>query len=357
MTRLLRFPYPYRAALAIASDADDCGPERFLQIHRHLNEQLGLDVAGSFFLTAAPGQLNWRDHRDVVIEGLRRGWLDTIHGIGDFNGRGGFRREMAAEGLGALKGAGWTVEVFSNHGDAHNAQNLMAAGGRGDVPGAEEYWTDLMIRHGVRFVWPTWLTHLIGQDRDADAMEWTWNTPGASAARRFGATVLAAIGFVGFADPYPGNELVRRVTLGDGASVYAFRRYGLWRRDDVPALRELIAPERIRRLVERGGAAIVYTHLGRNWSPIPEFEKLKAFPELWIVRTSRLLRAVAVRDGLRWKAKGDVVTIEPYEDPVLGPIEPRDLAGIAFEGAEKICYGERELSVLRPGPRIVQVAP
>lgn len=356
MTRLRKYPYPYRAALALCSDIDDCGPDRFVEIHEHLNGKLGLDVADSFFFRASPDQLNWRDHRDVVLEGLRRGWIDTLHGYGDFNRTGGFTRAVAAEGLAELKAAGFTLEIFTNHGDVHNAQNVCHTGGRGDVKDAPEYHADLLWEHGVRFVWPTWLTHLVGQDRDSGAWEWTRDYPGASPARRTAATILGAIGFNGFIDPYPGNELVRGYSLRDGRRVYAFRRHGWWRRDDVTALRELIAPSRILQLIAAGGAAIVYVHLGRNWSPIPEFEQLRQFPDLWVARTSRLLRFVAVREGVRWKASGATVTLEPKEGLLLDPLRPADLVGISFEGATTVVFQGRELPVrVHPGP-VVEVA-
>lgn len=354
MTRLLRYPHPFKAALAIASDIDSCSPERFVEIHKFLDD-VGVPVGDSFFFYASPDQLNWQDHRDVVLDGLRRGWIDTIHGYGDFNEKGGFTREMAQRALAELRGAGFALEIFSNHGDTRNAQNLCHTGGRGDVKDAPEYHADLLVRAGVRFVWPTWLTHLVGQDRDADAWEWAVTYPNASVARRVGAALLSAMGFIGMIDPYPGNDLVRLHTLRNGQKVYAFRRYGVWRRDDVPALRELVSRERIERLVERGGASIVYTHLGRNWSPIPEFAQLRSFGGLWLTTPGRLLRFVAVRDSLRWTETAGVVTIEPAEDPVLGPLTAADFAGLTFTGADEVRHGERPLTVTHPDRGMSQV--
>ena len=353
MTRLLKYPHPYRAALAIASDIDSCSAGRFTEIHRYF-DGIGVPAGDSFFFHASPDQLNWRDHRDVILDGIRRGWIDTIHGYGDFNEKGGFTRETAQRALNELRGAGMTLEIFSNHGNTNNAQNLCHTGGRGDVKDADEYHADLMIKAGVRFVWPTWLSHLVGQDREADAWEWARTYPNASAARRIGAGLLSAMGFIGMIDPYPGNDLVRLHTLRSGQKVYAFRRYGLWRQDDAPALRGLISRERIERLIERRGASIVYTHLGRNWEPIPEFLELTKFRELWLTTPARLLRHVVVRDAIRWKENGGTVAIEPVTDPVLGQIE--SLSGIAFEGAKAVVYGDRELAVTHPGENLVQVA-
>lgn len=356
MTRLCKYPYPYRAALAIASDIDECSPERFVEIHEHLNEKLGLDIADSFFCTASKDQLNWEDHREVIFEGMRRGWIDTIHGIGDYNRMGGFKRSVSRRYLAELAANGIRLEIFSNHGDPDNAQNLFHTGGRGDVKGSEEYHADLLTDYGVKFVWPTWLTHLVGQDRSANAWEWARTYPNASTARRIGAGLLAIFGFVGMVDRYPGNELVRLHTLRDGQQIYAFRRHGIWRRDDVPALAEFISAERIEELIELRGAQIIYTHLGRRWSPIPQFEYLKKFKELWIVRTSRLLRYVVVREGLKWKARGGTVKISAHEDPVLGKITAKDLVGFTFEGATTITLDDVELPVVTHESKVVEVA-
>jgi hypothetical protein len=55
-----RFPYPYKAILAISSDADATSPWEFTRIHRFLNtwtpripyygDGVGLDIGDSFFL-------------------------------------------------------------------------------------------------------------------------------------------------------------------------------------------------------------------------------------------------------------------------------------------------------------------
>lgn len=46
---LRKFPYPYRAALAICSDIDGCTSKVFLEVHRYLNLDFGLPVADSFW--------------------------------------------------------------------------------------------------------------------------------------------------------------------------------------------------------------------------------------------------------------------------------------------------------------------
>lgn len=59
MLRQRRFPYPYKALLAIAADVDSTSPWKFLRIHRffntltpaipHYGDGVGLDIGNSFF--------------------------------------------------------------------------------------------------------------------------------------------------------------------------------------------------------------------------------------------------------------------------------------------------------------------
>jgi hypothetical protein len=50
--KIRRFPHPFRAALAICSDIDNCDRRTFVDVHRFLNSNrtgLGLPVSDSFF--------------------------------------------------------------------------------------------------------------------------------------------------------------------------------------------------------------------------------------------------------------------------------------------------------------------
>ena len=47
---LRKFPYPYRAMLAICNDIDESSSGYFLEIHNYLNGELGLEIGDSFWL-------------------------------------------------------------------------------------------------------------------------------------------------------------------------------------------------------------------------------------------------------------------------------------------------------------------
>lgn len=47
---LRKFPYPYKAMLAISSDCDHETLRKFNLIHAFINTKLGLDVSDSFFM-------------------------------------------------------------------------------------------------------------------------------------------------------------------------------------------------------------------------------------------------------------------------------------------------------------------
>jgi len=140
---LLRFPYPYRAALTVCSDTHETSPERFEAVHRLVNttewirpgspawdllfsdpeiarnpewadgvQGFGLPIGDSIWLygpsigvferfDAASGRpvphahTDGRDYRDIVDAWLRRGWVDALHTPGE----GDLSREAVREGL------------------------------------------------------------------------------------------------------------------------------------------------------------------------------------------------------------------------------------------------------------------
>src|SRR3954453_16133091 len=100
---LRRFPYPYRAALAIANDADLLSAESFRRLYTFLTTDrdtewgagLGLDVGGNFFMFRSPDSPNIftvfdalsrtvTEDGEFVLECARLGVLDYLHTYGCF---------------------------------------------------------------------------------------------------------------------------------------------------------------------------------------------------------------------------------------------------------------------------------
>lgn len=271
-------------ALALSIDADGCTIERLRRVFGYwagreeteFGPGLGLPVASSMFVLnrnpAAPPQASYLDgDRDALLDACRRGWIDTLHSIGDFAADRPCTRELAKRAFDALAADGVRLRVWTNHGGPENAQNLQKAGGLGDVPGSPCYLADLAAEYGIRYFWLSQLTPVVGQDREASAAEYYAGFPEIPGWRRyaahaFGATVARKLGV----PPYAGNRLVDARELRDGRSVLAFRRYGRWREDTIAMLPRILSPSTLDRLQAVGGRLIVYLHIGPSAGETPE---------------------------------------------------------------------------------------
>ncbi|HZE95959.1 MAG TPA: hypothetical protein VE981_02920 [Planctomycetota bacterium] len=275
------------AALALSIDCDGCTVERLHRVLRYwstgekteFGPGLSLPVASSMFAysrnPAAPPQASYMDgDREGLLDAWKRGWIDSLHGLGDFTTAAPCTREMAKQAFDRMAADGVRLQVWTNHGGPENVQNLLRPGTRGDVPGSPCYLADLAAEYGIRYLWPSELTPLIGQDRDATPAEYYsahGDRPGtarllARLAHGWSERLVRKAGI----EPYPGNRQVEPRTLRDGRELLAFRRYGRWRFDTVSLLPEILSPAVLDRLGESGGSMIVYLHIGPSADETPE---------------------------------------------------------------------------------------
>ncbi len=268
-------------ALALSIDADGCTVDRLRRVlgywagrdETEFGSGLGLPVATSMFAfnrnPAAPPQSSYLDgDRDGLLDAYRRGWIDTLHSVGDFATDRPCTRELAKRAFDALSADGVRLRVWTNHGGPENVQNLRKAGGFGDVPGSSCYLADLAADYGIRYWWLSELTPVIGQDREASAAEYYADVRGWKrwASLALGGAVARAIGV----EPYAGNRLLEERGIRDGRRVLAFRRYGRWREDTIAQLPRILTPSLLDRLQEVGGRMIVYLHIGPSAGETPE---------------------------------------------------------------------------------------
>jgi hypothetical protein len=295
----LALPPPYRAALALSIDSDGCTIQRLHRVLGYwateeatpLGRGLNLPVAASMFGYSrnpeAPPQAAYLDgDRDGLREAWRRGWIDTLHSVGDFAADRPCTRDLAKRAFDALAEDQVRLTVWTNHGGPHNIQDLLLPASQGDVPGSSCYLSDLAFDYGIRFAWTSELTPLIGQGREATAGEYYSTYPGKSGWARRTARLAHAIsrGVVRKlgVEPYPGNSLVEPRTLRDGRRILSFRRYGRWRHDTIARLPSILSREVLDRLIENGGAMIVYLHIGPSKDETPQNlrDGLKALDEV-----------------------------------------------------------------------------
>ncbi len=310
------------ASLALSIDCDGCTLERLHRVLRYwatdetteFGPGLQLPVASSMFAysrnPAAPPQASYLDgDRDGLLEAWRRGWIDSLHGLGDFSAAQPCTRELARRAFDALAADGVRLRVWTNHGGPENVQNLLKDGAVGDQPGSACYLADLAHDYGIRYVWNSELTPLVGQGRDAAPAEYyarhadrpllaRWT---ARLAHGWGGQLVRSAGIV----PYPGNRLLERRRLRDGREVRTFLRYGRWRFDTISRLPLILSEAVLDELAASGAAMIVYLHIGPSPDETPENLRLgmKALDavarrvregRLRVARTADLLDQAAV---------------------------------------------------------------
>ncbi|MCW2278848.1 hypothetical protein [Heliophilum fasciatum] len=309
-----KFPFPYKAMVAITSDIDGTSLEEFERIHRFLNTRemtekgpgLGLDIGDSFWMfvdTDWDGAIDveghplreqmayWRSPTDrrpfqaaAIAKYIRCGWIDSIHSWGDFNkqqpdapGAATFRREMAEAAVAELTREKLHVQVWIDHGNKANVQSFAGSSSwlqayqAGDRPGLPYYHTDLTIPYGIRFGW------------GATASAWEYE-PG-------------------------GESLLRPLTLRDGRRIWNFTRYSCngprWQQDfrfiwNPYFLHEQLRAENRRRWKAEGWYCAVAQHLGgpnelyfpfldEAVAALRELAEEQAAGEILVARTSRLL--------------------------------------------------------------------
>ena len=169
-----KLPYPFQGAFSISNDIDRTEFSFFNSFMQFLNTTgktpfgngLGLNITSSFFFfRSTPNVFSYFSDRmvnskptrvsDRMNDYLMSGWMDTIHAYGDFDNAGGFTRGHAERGYELLEKIGVPIRVFTNHGTRNNSQNIGSDQPyhRGDLVQSRAYHADLMVNHGIRYVW------------------------------------------------------------------------------------------------------------------------------------------------------------------------------------------------------------
>lgn len=366
---LRTFPYPYRAMLAIDSDADHQDLRKFNIIHAFLDSTartslgmgLGLDISDSFFLydgSNEPDQIDYngatvRDEMSlfkgvsdqpsvdapILLDYIRHGWIDTFHSAGDFSrvdvDTTLFQRALEVRALHFL--AQQHVPIirdFTDHGNQSNVANFGSdtpfdAYMQGATPGSPYCIEGLLAREGVRFVW-------------ADHYD----------------------------SQYVYASMLYPIRLPNGRSIWGFHRFtgtrrivhvrqyacadwtNLW---NPSQLFEQLAPWRLDALIRRGGYTIIATHLEGNANRQPlndqtiaalrHLAALQRQGRILVASTPRLLLYNLVRVGVRYdvlRTDGRVIIdIRQVVDPVDGNFIPTvaDVRGLTWD----VPYPQRAL--------------
>jgi len=327
--KLRRFPYPYRAMLAICSDLDETPDAHvYSEILRFLNTTattamgpgVGLEVGNSIYFDMLRGQFAYWNTDDagrtMVRDLIRSGHIDCLHSYGDL----ATTRDHAGRALDELARHDCRLEVWVDHARAPTNFGADIMQGHGDEPGHPAYHADLTLAHGIRYVWRGRVTSVPGQDVRARLVGlFTPRHPIGSSrtivkewAKRF----LARLGSEKYA-MHASNQVLCPIRLRDGATVYEFLRSnphwgGVSSADTARGIDEVLTERFLCHLIRREGVCILYTHLGKIRDPRTPFDAsavagLRRLAEVYrrgrilVTTTRRLLgycraaREVAVR--------------------------------------------------------------
>jgi hypothetical protein len=276
-----RFPYPYRAMLAICSDLD-LTPDfaRYVDVLRYLNTTaqtslgtgLGLEIGNSIYFDMPRGQLSYWSATDPQRAAIRTliqsGHIDCLHSFGDC----ATTRAHAGRALDELARHDCALQVWVDHSVAPSNFGPDIMRGSGDAPGSPVYHADLTLAFGIRYLWRGRVTSVIGQETTTDfSVARSSSHPVASTrtvAKEVAKRLLGNAGSAKYA-MHAGNRLLRDVTLRSGHSACEFIRSNpCWQgpgacatADGIPSV---LTPGAFESLVSRGGVSIVYTHLGKT---------------------------------------------------------------------------------------------
>lgn len=385
--RLREYPYPYRAMLAICSDLDET-PDRnvYWNIMRFLNTTedtplgrgVGLEVGNSVYFDMPREQFSyWNTDdkgRQMVRSLIHSGHIDCLHSFGDL----ATKREHAAKALDELDKYGCKLEVWVDHGTAATNFGPDIMQGHGDETGHQAYHADLTIEYGIEYVCRGRVTSITGQNVPVKLGGiFHMGHPlvsGKTLLKETAKQMLARCGNKKYAIHRP-NEVLYPVTLRDGREVYEFMRCnphwgGVSSCEQGRYIDKVLTSDMISCLIERGGACVLYTHLGKidnpdipfNGASIEAFRGLaEAFQNgsILVTTTRRLLdycRAVReVEYTSRWDGESLCISINTINNKILSrELSAEDLNGLTFyvpdAGKIRIEVNDCEVQGLKHNP-------
>jgi hypothetical protein len=390
---LRKFPYPYRAAIAICSDIDNTETlGKFLEIQKFLNtremtsmgEGVGLEIGNSFFFyEPSDGAISYflsgPPVRDTIISFVKSGQIDVMHSYGK---KSDFTREDAIRSLAELRKNNSKIDVWVDHDKSKSNFGDDVTFGLGDHPDSKAYHADLTLNYGIKFVWLGRVTMIVGQSAPL-----TWEAfagifdkdhaihSSINIGKEIAKNAMGVFGSKKYA-MHKDNDLLRVVKLDDGNKVYEFTRFdNFWEGVSTGGTNKRLAyalSERtLKCLKDTEGYMVVYTHLGKNsdcmepicketQSALRNLAKESQAGNIYVTTTSRLLNYYINHKYLDWSFElGDgevIIRINAIKDPIFGSFIPsvRNLESITFHVPNKekttIYLSNKKIENVRKNP-------
>ncbi|MGB2819581.1 MAG: hypothetical protein WBF17_01265, partial [Phycisphaerae bacterium] len=284
------YPYPYRAMLAVCSDLDET-PDRhaYWQIMRFLNTTehtpmgpgVGLEVGNSIYFDMRPDRFAYWTTDDVGKEMvralIRSGHIDCLHSYGDL----ATSRAQAGLALDELAHHDCKLGVWVDHGRASTNFGADIMRGHGDEIDHVAYHADLTTGFGIHYVWRGRVTSITGQDAQACFGGVVCRQHPVRSTRTLAKEmtkhILARCGSPKY-EMHSLNVVLRPAALRDGRRVYEFMRCnphwnGVSSCDRGAHIGYVLREATLSQMVDREGASIIYTHLGKIADPVHLFDE------------------------------------------------------------------------------------
>ena len=286
---LRKYPYPYRAMLAICSDLDETpNKDIYFETARYLNttEQtslgkgVGLEVGNTIYFDMPEHNFSYTntddDGRKKIHQLIDSGHIDCLHSFGDFVSD----RALIEKHWNNIQSGERKIEVWVDHAQAPTNLDNDIMQGQGAEVGKPAYHSDLTVQSDLLpFIWKGRVTSCVAQNakRSYRAL---FNKQQVKASLKtmtleFIKGWLARFGNTKYA-MHKDNKVLRKSTLVDGTNINEFMRCnpawgGVSCFDQARGIHNVLTKKVLDTLVDKEGCSILYSHLGKVHSVTEPF--------------------------------------------------------------------------------------
>ncbi|HEX4913185.1 MAG TPA: hypothetical protein VFV51_04465 [Vicinamibacterales bacterium] len=382
--QLRRYPFPYRAMLAVCSDLDlTPTAEHYIESLRFLNTTattrfgrgVGLETGNSIYFDMPPGHVSYWNADEHTRAQLRTlmasGHIDCLHSFGDL----ATTRQRAGAALDELDRHGCRMQVWVDHAVAPSNFGADRMAGQGDVVTSPVFHADLSCGFGIEYVWRGRVTSVAGQNAPR-SLRGLFDTSApltslTTLAKETSKGALASAGSIKYAMHGP-NRLTRPVRLRSGHAVHEFiranpHRGGVSCGDTADGLGEVLTVKFLDRLAEREAVTVLYTHLGKFRDRAEPFSAVtraglarlgarQAAGDILVTTTARLLDYCTLTEAIAITASeiGDMTWVDVATPAAPVASRSRSLDGLTIyvdrPESTRVRVSGRECTELRRNP-------
>ena len=286
---LRRYPYPYRAMLAICSDLDETpNKDIYFETARYLNtieetllgKGVGLEVGNTIYFDMPEHNFSYTntddDGRQKIHQLIDSGHIDCLHSFGDFVKT----RSSIEKYWNIIQSGQRNIEVWVDHAQAPTNLDNDIMQGQGAEKDKEAYHSDLTAQSGtLKFIWKGRVTSCVAQNvkRSYRAI---FNPKHVKTSIKTIVIEFIKGWFARFGSEkyamHKNNKVLRKSTLVDSTEVNEFMRCnpawgGVSCFDQARGVHHVLTKKVLDTLVDKEGCSILYSHLGKVHSVTEPF--------------------------------------------------------------------------------------